>query len=133
MTFLIGLRSRAAGLLFVGVLSAGMIATALIVPTISVQAAERAKPRSMEEILRGITESRPGDIPNLSGQESEVTFRMGNLWDDRWHVPGAAEEPAFLQVMRDDKQDLAARLCAAGFLLESGNEAARKFILDCLE
>lgn len=72
--------------------------------------------------------SKPGHgLGNMSPFELQVTYRMANLLDDDRYKYSKKDADVWNKCMRDEQQSMYARLCAAGFLLDT-EKAAREFI-----
>jgi hypothetical protein len=92
--------------------------------------AVRAGPRrslTASEVVRVLSKSPDYYIVHNDGGGSEVEIRMGGLWSEGDYTPRADDAPTLRKAMDDPALGLAARLCAAGFLLELNDEAGRSF------
>jgi hypothetical protein len=99
------------------------------------QRAALGAPRTLtvSEVIDLVSQTPLPTMPNFGGFGSAVCTRMDELHRQGVFTPRADDRPALLKAMNDPSSDLPARLCAAGFLLDLDDQAARTFCLSHLD
>ena len=88
--------------------------------------AKQLRQRKLAQIIDDVTGPTTYQ-PGMSGDETEVDLRYYGF------SPIKQDEPQLLAAFRDKHNDLVSRLCLAAYLAQLENEAARKFLLECLD
>ena len=100
-------------------------------PATTPEAATLRASLTVDDMLKKIT--GPQEIlMNMPADYSEVHCRLNSVTGEGGYTPKKADEPKLLAAMNDAAGDEVIRLCAASFLLQLDNEAARKFVGDML-